>query len=63
MVYLMMTELDMNDDNIKDVCGWVLVGLLFLALAISLQAIVIDMFKTIVMACKKFRFKLKMRKA
>ena len=63
MVYLMMTDLEMNDDSIKNVCGWVLVGLLFLALAISLQAIIIDMLKTIVRGCKKIRYKIKMRRA
>lgn len=63
MVYLMMTDLEMNDDYIKDICGWVLVGLLFLALIISLQAIVIDLFKNIMMAFKKLRYKLRLRKA
>jgi hypothetical protein len=39
LVYIMMTDLQLGDENIKDACGWVLVGILFLALLISFLAI------------------------
>ncbi len=44
LLYLMMTDLQIDNENIKEICGWILVGILFLALAISLKTIMVSMF-------------------
>ena len=55
-----MTDLQVGDDNIKDICGWILVGILFLALAISFQAIIVNMYANAKLGYFKCRNKIKM---
>lgn len=63
MTYIMMTDLNDKDTEFIDTCGLFLVGILFLALSISVIVMVLDIYQTLRKMIRKLIFKYKNRKA
>lgn len=63
LIYLMMIDLNAGDSAFYDSCGLFLIGTLFLALAISVIAMVVDIYQTIRQFVRRLVFRIKYRKA